>query len=118
MINRFIYTLYLFSRYRKLEDHFLISGGLTFLYLQLNVIAIAKILCLKFSVSFIEIFFQYRLLYVVVTVIVFFLSKFYAQLVINRGRRNYFKIHKLPLIYVWLFMLMSLLFFLTTMIAF
>jgi len=118
MLQRFIYTLYLFSRFRKLEDHNLIAGGFTLLLFQLYLIALLKMLCKLLDASFIDIFFDNRLIYIFLVVILFFLSKGYASLLIKRIKAKGLRIKKIALQKVWLFIAFSIFFFLIVMIFF
>ena len=116
MINRFIYTLYLFSRYRKLTDKYLASGGLIFLWSHLNLFALAKLICVQLNLSFVDIFYEYRLVYLLVVVLFYFGSISYANFLIKRIQSGTLKIKKTSLQKVCLFMAISMFFFLTVMI--
>ena len=116
MINRFIYTLYLFSKSRKLEDHYLISGGLIFLSLQLVILTLMKLICIQLDLSFVDVFFDNRMIYIFLIIMLFFLSKAYAKLSIKRIKAGTLRIKKISPQRIWLFMILSMFFFLIVMI--
>jgi hypothetical protein len=107
----------LFSRFRKLGDHYLIAGGILLLWLQLDVLAIIKLACIVVRISFIDFFIEFRLVYIVIAITAFFLSKEYARRLVRKVLIEKIFIRKVPMVEVWLFMLISLLFFLVVMIG-
>lgn len=116
MINKIIYTLYLFSRCRKLGDRYLISGGLFFLFFHLDILALIKILCNLLNIDFIEFSYENRLVYVLIILSFYLGSMSYSKFLIKRKRSGNSNVKKIPLEYVWLFMVSSMIFFLIVMI--
>ena len=116
MINKIIYTLYLFSRFRKLGDRYLISGGLFFLFFHLDILALIKILCNLLNIDFIEFFYENRLVYVLIILSFYLGSMSYAKLLIRRIKAGNLKVKKIALEKVWSFMKLSMIFFLIVMI--
>ena len=116
MIDRTIYTLYLLARYRKLEDHYVISGGLVFLWVHLDLLALFKIYCVVRKASFVDLFFEFRLPIVCFIIVAFFLSKLYARTLIKRSKSKSLFLKRVELWKIWVFMWFSVGFFLLTMI--
>ncbi len=116
MINKIIYTLYLFSRCRKLGDRYLISGGLFFLFFHLDILALIKILCNLLNIDFIEFFYENRLIYILIIFSLYLESMSYAKFLIKRKRVENSTVKKITLEYVWLFIALSMIFFLIVMI--
>ncbi|RXK81421.1 hypothetical protein [Filimonas effusa] len=114
MLNRCIYTLYLLARYRKLGDHYLIAGGIPFLWLHLVVLAGIKLLCMAIGVPFVDFFFDHRIGFMVCLILSFFLSKMYAKHVVVVEKKE-MKIRRISLSFIWYSMICIMAFFLVIM---
>lgn len=115
-MNKIIYTLYLYSRFRKLSDRYLVSGGLFFLFFHLLLAAFVKILCIQFNINFIDLLYTNRLTYIIIIFLGYFGFLWYAKFLIRRVRVKNLYIKKISIYKDWLFMAFSLLFFLFVMI--
>ncbi|PQV55850.1 hypothetical protein CLV53_1485 [Sediminibacterium magnilacihabitans] len=116
MIARFVYTLYLYSRRRNLSQHFLISGALTFLYIYLNFLSLAKLVCLLNRVSFIDLFMRYKFFVFGIILVGFFGSQFYSAQIVKNVRNGKRNIKKVNLEYIWTLMTISVIVFFFIMI--
>ncbi len=116
MIKRAIYTLYLYSRWRKLNDHYLYSGAVVFFLLYLNLFTISKLLCLVMKLDFIKIFMKHNFTFLLVTIVCFFLSQFFAKGLIRKIQTTDFHVKRLALSSIAFYFLISLLLLLLVML--
>lgn len=72
MLQRVIYTLYLFSKERKIGDDFLMSGGSVFFLFFINLMIILTMIFWLMKKSFGVFFVEYEYLFLAVTLICFF----------------------------------------------
>lgn len=117
-MNKLIYTLYLYSRARKLEDHFLISGGMIYFFFHLDVLATIKLVCLMSRVSFIDYVSENKVYFFTIILGFSFLAQLYARELIRRQKLGRLSIKRVELSTVFQFMIYSMLFFLWIMIFF
>lgn len=97
MLQRLIYTLYLFSKERKTGESFLMSGGSTFFLIFINLMTILTISFWINKESFGAFFVEYEYLFLGITLSCFFLSQLYARYIIRNIERQNIVIKKLRL---------------------
>lgn len=118
MIDRFIYTLYLFSRKRKLDTHHLTAGTTPFLFLYIGLIALANLIFYISNYSFIGFFDEYKGAILVLTLCFGILPQFYSMYLLKKislGKKN---VKPLPLSIVFSVFACILLISLITLIVF
>lgn len=95
MLRRVVYTLYLFSKERKIGDDFLMSGGSTFFLIFINLITILNIGFSSMKKSFIVFFVEYEYILLGITLIGFFLSQIYARHIVRNIEKHNIEIKRL-----------------------
>ncbi len=95
MLHRVIYTLYLFSRERKIGDDYLMSGGSVFFLFFINLMTILTVIFWLMKKSFGAFFVEYEYDFLAVTLICFFLSQLYARYIVKDIEKQNIEVKKL-----------------------
>lgn len=115
MLQRVIYTLYLFSKERKIGDDFLMSGGSVFFLFFINLITILTIIFWLMKKSFGAFFVEYEYLFLGITLICFFLSQLYARHIVKGIEKQNTEVKKLQPVSILFYGIASVIFLLLSM---
>jgi len=115
MLQRIIYTLYLFSKERKIGDDFLMSGGSVFFLFFINLMTILTIIFRLMGKSFGAFFVEYEYFFLAATLICFFLSQLYARYVVKNIEKQNAEIKKITPASILIYAIVSVIFLLLSM---
>jgi hypothetical protein len=91
-----IYTLYLYSRKRKLENHYIISGQIVFLLLYVLFCAITTLILYFLQLSSLDFYVDNNMYFLILTLTFAFSSPFYSRFLLSRIRAGKKKISPIP----------------------
>ena len=84
MIDKLIYTLFMYSKKRGNTDNFLMAGGSTFFLIYSNLITILLILFSIRRESFVPFFVKNSVIFTIGTILLFFLTELYSRHLVKR----------------------------------
>ncbi len=87
IINNVIYTLFLISKKRNLKDHYLISRSTSFFIFYVNALSLIAFSCWLCNTNFIGLFMLHKSLILVITLLGFIRTQFYAKRTIHKVRK-------------------------------
>lgn len=116
MINRFLYTLYLTSRKRKLSTHYVNAGGAASFMLFLNVLTVWMAVSTICGDDFFNQFINNEWTILTITLLVFFGMQLYTYVLVRRYKTTVFRLQRLNPGLVLLYLLCTVFLFFSTFI--